>query len=164
MPFTVYVSGRNTPDQSRSTGVQHPEVAPGRSFSSIVSGSSAGCSDAVKPGPVGTPDRYFDPCGFVLPPAGFYGNAGRNILIGPRLVNFDFSVTKKTRVPMGEAGSLEFHADFFNLLNHANFAVPRAPQGQVLNPATGAYVAGAGKITNTVSSSRQLQFGLKLVF
>ena len=112
------------------------------------------------------PRMQFDPTAFVLPPTGFYGNAGRDILTGPSLINFDFSVTKRTKVPIGETGSLEFHADFFNLFNRANFAVPRAPQAQVLNPANPAnpLIGGAGKITNTVTSSRQIQFGLKIIF
>lgn len=59
---------------------------------------------------------------------------------------------------------MEFHADFFNLFNRANFANPRANASQVLNPSTGAYIPGAGQITNTVTASRQLQFGLKLIF
>lgn len=56
------------------------------------------------------------------------------------------------------------HADFFNLFNKANFGFPRAPQQEVLNPSTGNYIAGAGKITRTVTAARQIQFGLKLVF
>ena len=151
VPFTVYISGRNAPDQSRSTGVQRPDLVAGRSFSSMVTGN---------------PNQYFDPTAFVLPPTGFYGNAGRDILTGPSLINFDFSVTKRTKVPIRDTGNLEFHADFFNLFNRANFAVPRAPQAQVLNPASPAdpLIGGAGKITNTVTNSRQIQFGLKLVF
>lgn len=50
------------------------------------------------------------------------------------------------------------------VVNRANFRIPRAPQAQVLNPTTGTYVAGTGKITNTVTNSRELQFGLKLAF
>lgn len=148
-PFTVLISGRNAQDGSRSSGIQHPDLNSSRSFSSIV---------------LGSPNKYFDPQAFFLPPAGYYGDAGRNILIGPGLLNFDFSLHKTTPIPMGEAGKLEFHADFFNLFNRANFANPRAPQQQVLNPANGQYIAGAGQITSTVSNSRQLQFGLKLIF
>ncbi len=146
-PFSVYVSGRNAPDQSRSAGVQHPDLVAGRSFSSMVRAN---------------PNEYFDPKAFVLPPAGFFGNAGRNILLGPGLVNFDFSVMKRTRVPISESGNLEFHADFFNLFNRANFGTPSSLQ--VLNPANGQYIAGAGRISNTVTNSRQMQFGLKLIF
>ena len=148
-PLSAYVSGRNAPDMSRNAGVQRPDLVAGRSVKSIVTGN---------------PNQYFDPTAFYLPPAGFYGNAGRNILIGPGLLNFDFSLQKSTPLPIREGSRLEFHADFFNLLNRANFANPRVDLSQVLNPATRAYIAGAGKITGTVTPSRQLQFGLKLIF
>jgi hypothetical protein len=157
-PFSVYVSGRNAPDQDKSTGIQHPDLAPGRSFNSII---------------LGGVNQYFDPTAFVPPPvappgftagSGFYGNAGRNILIGPGLVNLDFSLHKSIALGIREGSRLEFHADTFNLLNRANFAVPGPAQSQVINPTTRAYIAGAGRITNTVTSSRQIQFGLKLLF
>src|SRR2546422_6512436 len=45
---------------------------------------------------LGTPDLYFDPCAFALPEAGFYGNLGRNTVIGPGLAHFDFAVVKNT--------------------------------------------------------------------
>lgn len=156
VPFSVYVSGRNAPDLSRFTGVQHPDLVAGRSFGGIV---------------IGDPNQYFDPKAFILPlpappgfPAGsgFYGNAGRNFLLGPGLVNLDFSLQKNTPVRIREGSRLEFHADFFNLFNRANFGVPSSVQ--VLNPSSGQYIAGAGKITRTVTSSRELQFGLKLIF
>lgn len=147
VPFSVYISGRNAPDQSRSTAIQHPELVGGRSFSDMVRNN---------------PNEYFDPKAFVLPAPGFYGNAGRNILMGPGLVNFDFSVTKRTRLHITEGANLDFHADFFNLLNRANFGTPSSLQ--VVNPANGQYIAGAGRISNTVTPSRQLQFGLKIIF
>lgn len=148
-PFNVNIAGRNAPDQSRNAGVQRPDLVAGRSFDSIVTGD---------------PNGWFDPTAFVLPPAGFYGNAGRNILLGPGLVNFDVSLQKNTPLPIGEGTELQFHANFFNLLNRANFANPRVDLSQVLNAATRAYIPGAGRITDTATSSRQLQFGLKLVF
>lgn len=127
-------------------------------------------TSGIKPGQtLGTPSLYFDPCAFVLPPtpagflagSGFYGNAGRNILIGPGLVNFDISLHKSTPLGFREGSRMEFHADFFNLFNRANFAVPAF---SVLNPANQQYISGVGQITKTVTSSRQLQFGLKLIF
>jgi carboxypeptidase family protein/TonB-dependent receptor-like protein len=157
-PFSVYVSGRNAPDQSRYTGVQHPELFAGRSFSSMVTGD---------------PNGYIDVTNFVLPPpappgfpagSGFYGNAGRNILISPGLINLDFSLQKSMPLKIREGSRLEFHADFFNLFNRANFAIPYGTQLAVINPTTGAYIPGAGRITSTVTASRQLQFGLKLRF
>jgi hypothetical protein len=142
----------------------------------MVNGTTAGCTG---PGGVvtipagqelGTPDLYFDPCAFVLPPpapagfpagSGFYGNAGRNIIIGPGLLNFDLSLQKSTPLGFSEAGRLEFRADFFNLLNHANF---RSPGEQILNPTNRRYVAGAWLITGTTTTARQLQLGLRITF
>jgi carboxypeptidase family protein/TonB-dependent receptor-like protein len=157
-PFSVYVSGRNAPDLSRYTGIQFPDRVAGRSSSNIVTGN---------------PNQYIDLTAFVLPPppppgfpagSGFYGNAGRNILLGPGLFNLDFSLLKTTPVKFWEGSRLEFHADFFNLMNRANFAIPNGPQLQVLNPTTQTYIPGAGQISSTVTTSRQLQFGLKLIF
>ncbi len=54
------------------------------------------------------------------------GSAGRNILIGPRLINFDMSVFKDFRV--GERVTLEFRVEAYDLLNKAN---PGAPLGNV---------------------------------
>jgi hypothetical protein len=110
---------------------------------------------------LGTPDLYFDPCAFELPPAGFYGNAGRNILIGPGLLNFDLSLQKSTALAFSEASRLEFRADFFNLFNHANFG---SPSEAVLNPANRRYIAGSGLIIRTTTTARQLQFGLRMTF
>jgi len=77
-------------------------------------------------------------------------------------VNLDFSLHKSTPLRIREGSLLEFHADFFNLLNRANFGNPTGTT--ILNSTSGAYVPGAGQITNTVTSSRQVQFGLKMIF
>jgi len=148
-PFSPRVSGRNAPDLSRATGGQRPDLVPGRSFNSII---------------LGGPDQYFDPTAFVLPPPGFYGNAGRNILIGPGYANFDLGLMKNTPLRIREGSRLEFRAEFFNLANRANFAVPDTNAWQVLNPTSRQYIAGVGRISKTVTPSRQLQFGLKLIF
>lgn len=81
---------------------------------------------------MGDPNGWFDPTAFVLPPVGFYGNAGRNILIGPGLLNFDFSLQKNTPLPLGGV-QLQFYANFFNLFNRDNFSNPRVNPSQRLN-------------------------------
>ncbi|MSO19443.1 MAG: TonB-dependent receptor [Acidobacteria bacterium] len=178
-PFTVQIGGRNVPDQSRSAGRQHPEqVDASRTAASITSGVSAGCSFGPAAGQtiaagtkLGTTDMYYDPCAYTLPAPGFYGNSGRNTLIGPKYTVLDFSLLKSMPLGLTEGSSLQFHADFFNLLNHANFGRPaNAPlNAGNRNTTTGAplnnwFTAGSGQITTTVSNARQLQFGLKLVF
>ena len=107
---------------------------------------------------LGGPDRYFDPNAFELPLPGFYGHLGRNTLIGPGFVNVDLSLVKIT--PVGERVKTEFRAEFFNLLNHANFF---APSLAIFNR-NGTVRGAAGRITATTNTSRQIQFGLKLSF
>ena len=84
----------------------------------------------------------------------------RGTLIGPGTVNFDMSLGKS--IPLKwEASRLEFRSEFFNLFNRPNFA---DPANQVLNANNNALISTTGQITKTVTSSRQVQFGLKLVF
>jgi hypothetical protein len=85
-------------------------------------------------------------------------------MIGPGLAEVDMSLFKTTRLT--ERWGLQFRAEFFNLLNRTNFGTPAitvwtAPTTQ--RP-QGAPAPGAGKITRTATTSRQLQFGLKLSF
>ena len=78
--------------------------------------------------------------------------------------------SSKTAVSLlGEQGSVEFRTEIFNILNHPNFGMPAS--ATVFNGATsvlGAYqqapLAGVGQITTTVTTSRQIQFALKLIF
>ena len=123
----------------------------------------------VKPGfsnnPIlGDPARWWDDNAFTLQPANQRGNLGRNTLIGPGIVDFDLSLEKS--FPIAEKGRLEFRAETFNLPNHPNFAVPSGLTAFTGVSATGAPVVSptAGVITSTVTTSRQIQFGLKLVF
>jgi hypothetical protein len=115
-------------------------------------------------GPVvlGNPNQWFNPAAFLAPAntaanGGFYGNVGRNTFIGPGLATWDFSVLKEMRIR--ERLSLQFRSEIFNLLNRANFNQPNAivftPSG--VSPT-------AGVITSTSTTSRQVQFGLKLLW
>ena len=112
---------------------------------------------------IGTVNKWYDPSAFALQPAGTLGNLGRNTLTGPRLVDLDFSLVKSTR--LGEKVNAEFRVETFNLFNHPNFGLPNpilfsgvAPNGSgIPNP-------GAGQITSTLGTSRQLQFALKVQF
>ncbi|PWU02754.1 MAG: TonB-dependent receptor [Terriglobia bacterium] len=103
------------------------------------------------------PTQWFNPNAFVLPAAGTFGDLGRGVLRGPGLADVDLSVFKKTAI--SERTSLQFRAEFFNILNHANFGTPNA----VVFSGT-AYSGSAGLITTTATASRQIQFGLKLAF
>jgi hypothetical protein len=92
-----------------------------------------------------------------------YGNAGRNSLRGPRLAEWDLSLMKNTRMSQAHENlNLQFRAEFYNILNHSNFSPPIA--NRTVFTATGATVGTAGNITSTVTTNRQIQFGLKLLF
>jgi len=101
---------------------------------------------------LGTPDKWFDPNAYILPVPGTFGNVGRGVLRGPGLSAFDLSLFKNTRLT--EEMNLQFRAEFFNILNRTNFGVPNVV---VTAPS-------AGIITSTTTTSRQIQFGLKLIF
>jgi hypothetical protein len=65
-----------------------------------------------------------------VPPEGFLGNAPRNSLRGPGLVNFDLALAKDTAMPaLGSNGRVEFRAEIFNILNRANFASEMIDEG-----------------------------------
>ena len=107
----------------------------------------------------GKPTQWFNPAAFVAPPpgSGFYGNLGRDSLSGPGLATWDFSLLKQT--PLHEKTSLEFRAEFFNLLNRANFNTPNLV---VFTPAGVSPTAGV--ITSTATTSRQIQLAVKLLW
>jgi len=88
------------------------------------------------------------------------GNGGRNEIYGPGLVDFDFSVTKDTK--LRENLSLQFRAEIFNLFNRSNFNPPLV--NQVLFGQDGSANSAAGALDSTSTSSRQVQFALKLIF
>jgi hypothetical protein len=89
-----------------------------------------------------------------------FGNLGRNSIFGPGLSDWDFSATKDTYIT--ESINVQFRAEFFNIFNHANFQSPLS-NATVLNQ-NGTPTAGAGVITATTTTSRQIQFGLKLIW
>lgn len=125
-----------------SCGEDRPDLTPGARNNPVL----------------GDPNRYFDPGAFTLPEAGFFGNNGRNTVIGPGLASMDFSIYK--RFPVAEGKALQFRVEIFNLFNRANFANP----ANSLFTSSGARQASAGVITRTVSTSREIQFGLKFNF
>ena len=93
------------------------------------------------------------------------GNSGRNILIGPGLSNLDFSVFKNNYVRrISEDFNVQFRAEFFNVLNHTNFAVPVTPDNVLIFDSTGAPTGVAGLLTSTTTTAREMQFALKLVW
>jgi hypothetical protein len=108
---------------------------------------------------LGGPNQFFKPSAFIQPLPGTYGNAGRNILQGPGLAETDLSLTKK--FSLSERLNLQFRSEFFNLFTRTNF---NNPNPVVYASATGGPSPTAGVITSTSTTSRQIQFGLKLMW
>jgi hypothetical protein len=158
VPFSVEVNGGLNRSRQGVGPASRPDLKPGMS-SNPTSGVTAGCAGVAASQKLGGADLYYDPCAFQLQEAGYYGNLGRNTVIGPGLTSFDFAMVKNTAI--GEGRDLQFRWEVFNLFNHVNFGLPNLTN---FLAATGAASANAGRITNTVTSARQMQFGLKLSF
>ncbi|AXC14815.1 Oar protein [Acidisarcina polymorpha] len=179
VPFTANLGSFNNSATFAADPADRPNLKPGVNL----------CSGAVT---YRKPTGWFNPAVFTLPPPGVYGNSGRNTMCGPGLVDVDLSLTKQTK--LNDRFSIQFRAESFNLLNHANFDVPVNTQGptgsggngdqvfvgrrQTLadkvtlctaqndpeNLGCGVLSPNAGIIFRTVTSSRQIQFGMKLIF
>ena len=74
----------------------------------------------------------------------------------------DFAVMKTTQIK--ERYNLQFRAEFFNILNHPNFSLPNSSAFVQTADGGGAPNPTFGTITSTTTSSRQIQFALKLLF
>lgn len=147
-------------DRANSFGL-FPGSAQRPSFNSSVKPTVPICPcqlPARLGGKQGRPERYFDPTVFVLPEAGTYGNAGRAIVIGPGLVNFDFALVKNTAIT--ERLNLQFRAEGFNMFNNVNWDLPSTR----IFETNGSFASSAGRITNTSTTGRQMQFALKFLF
>ena len=144
---------------------------------------SIGVGAGVSPGAVPRPNyvagcelqtqlvaRWFNPSCFTVPAPGTPGNLGRDVGRGPNLQDTDFSVSKETRI--SEKFQVQFRAEFFNIFNHPNLALPNASlftagaAGACTTTGAGCGNpnAQAGRITSTVTNPRQVQFGLKIIF
>jgi hypothetical protein len=94
------------------------------------------------------------------------GNSGRNIMVGPGLTNVDFSLFKNNPIKrISENFNIQFRAEFFNILNHANFNVPDLGSGNNdIFDGTGAANPTAGLLTSTTTDPREIQFALKFTW
>jgi hypothetical protein len=91
------------------------------------------------------------------------GNAPRNLLTGPGTTNLDFSVFKNQSIKrISESFNVQFRAEFFNIMNHANFEVPSIALGRTdIFDATGSPLSTAGVLSSTSTPGREIQFALK---
>ncbi len=138
-------------------------------FTPLVGSNRSGDGDTRNPdrpnlnpnfsGPVvtGNPNQWFNPSAFLLPAFGTWGNLGRGVYQGPGLATVDLSVFKG--IAISERINLQFRAEAFNLLNRANYGTPNATVFS-----SGIVNSSAGLINTTATTSRQIQFGLKLLF
>jgi hypothetical protein len=96
-------------------------------------------------------NRWFNTAAFVRNAQFAFGNAGRNLIEGPGSVSFDFAIYK--HFALREGLRLQFRAEAFNFMNTPQFGIPNA---QVGNQNFG--------IISSAERSRNLQFGLKVIF
>jgi hypothetical protein len=95
--------------------------------------------------------KWYNTAAFAAPAFGFFGNASNGMVLGPGLVNFDFTLRK--HIPITERVSTEFRAEAYNIFNHTNFSGVSAAVGSGSN----------GSVVSALDP-RILEFGLKIVF
>jgi hypothetical protein len=132
-----------------------PKATPEIASQCVPFGFSAPGSSAPNPGIPGT-------CSNLI------GNAGRNSIYGPRLFNLDASVYKNFAVSkISESFNVQFRAEFFNVLNHANFGPPLpffgSGSAQLFNP-NGSLTGAGGLQAPVVTQPRDIQFALKVIW
>jgi hypothetical protein len=144
-------------------------VVPGSDRSMTTTGYDRTNATGISPG-LSNPNtgEWFNIDAFSLQPLGTYGNAGRDAIIGPGIVDWDFSTLKNFYFT--EKRFLQFRFEAFNLLNHPNFGDPNLTLGNnTINATNGQPVPGTGSFgtitsTRTGIDMRELQFSLKVIF
>jgi hypothetical protein len=118
----------------------------------------ANSDGSQRPDTVGNPnsrhcraDTVFNTCAFVDPPLGSFGNTRKNTVLGPHVRVWEMSLIKTITLP--EKTSLQFRAEFFNLLNHTTFILNQ-PGTDMQFPATFGF-------PDQAQDPRQVQLGLK---
>jgi hypothetical protein len=152
-PFTVTVGGGGDPLNTGFNGDFSMDYAD------LISGCNA--TPGVTTNASGQLLAFNPNCFAVAPPVAggvLVGNSGRNRFYGPGLTTVDFSTFKN--FSFREKLKVQFRAEFFNVLNHPNFAAPN-----FLNDSNNSIdTSNAGVIGSTSTASRQIQLGLKVVF
>jgi hypothetical protein len=137
-PFTINLNGDTAGIGGGTGGILiRPNAVPGAS--------------AALPGGQRSTSRWFNTAAFTLPPAGAFGNLGRNTVTGPGLVNIDTTISRTFNV--GDRLRLQVRGEFFNLLNHSNYRLV----GRLIN------VADFGRVSSQFDP-RQVQLGAKISF
>jgi hypothetical protein len=123
-------------------------------------GAVAANPNCTAPSQVHTLANWYNPCAFVSAPPGQLGDSNRAPVYGPRFVNTDLSLIK--HFVLYENMRLDFRAEFFNLLNHAQFYLPGGSSASGMQDVS--EKNSFGVITGTVNNPRLIQFALKLTF
>jgi len=121
-----------------------------------------GCGNPVNPG---NAIDYIKLSCFAAPvPATRLGDAGRNVARGPGLIDWDASLFKNIPVArLSDSFRIQFRFEMFNALNHTNFNPPTSTSLQLFTQAL-TPIASAGNLTSTSTTSRQLQFAIKVLW
>jgi hypothetical protein len=146
-PFTVLIAG-DPLGQGSTDPYQYPDKVPGAACTNPVNAQNA--------------LNYIKISCFTAPAISTqFGNAGRNSVIGPGLIDTDFSLFKN--IPIHEALKAQFRAEFFNILNRPNYNSPNDNR-VILNPDGSQASPNSGVITIMNTTSRQIQFALKFTW
>jgi hypothetical protein len=155
-PFTPLISFNNSRNgvSGSTSRADRPDLKPGYSKNPTMANGSA----------------WYDPRAFSLPTPGLFGNLGRNTLIGPGFSTLDLTLARDFPIrSISEDSRLQFRVEFFNILNRANFDLP-GNSGSV-TAASYLFTDGSGspnpaalRPIRTVSSPREIQFGLKFIW
>jgi hypothetical protein len=157
-PFTPQL-GYNPTGSGDTRNPVRPDVNPNFHGSLYAGGSTAARAN-----------QFFNPAAFLAPAAGAVGNLRRDTLSGPGFANLDLSLAKSTMIH--ERVNVQFRAEFFNVLNHTNLMTPNpvvfssGPQQSTTASAltAPAVLSPTAGVVTAAATSRQLQFGLKLLF
>jgi hypothetical protein len=171
LPISVS-TGFDQVGYTANSGTPRPNYAPNNSAVTVNGRNYPACNNNPF---LGTADMWLNPNCYSLQAPGTLGNAGRNTLIGPGLMDVDFAVLKDTRVPkISEAFRIQFRAEFFNLFNHPQLGQPNISlftQGAagactITGLGCGSLSPTSGQITSLGgnTAARQIQFGLKFLF
>ncbi|HSP70637.1 MAG TPA: hypothetical protein VLN48_23080, partial [Bryobacteraceae bacterium] len=149
-------------------GLSRAQLCPGFTYGQIE--TSGNVKDRLGSASNPSAPRFFNTSAFCAPPAigndgSFdFGNTGIGIVRGPHQLNFDFQTAKTTRI--GERQTIQFRAEFFNIFNHAQFAIPGYTGAQAFANNGTLFTSGAqfGVINQTSVAPRLIQLALKYSF
>jgi hypothetical protein len=153
-PFTPAYSGGDAAIGASGTGLVRPNIVGNPNMPGPVAANPT----CVAPTQVHTRTNWFNPCAYVAPVNSF-GDAGRNSLVGPGFVNFNFSILKD--FTLTERFKLQFRTEIFNIFNHTNLGLPNANFDQ---PTAGVITSTINQAQLQTQTSRLIQFALRLSF